>query len=180
MAALRGVSRKNLFLLAVVVLVLLGNGGLTWRLLEGAQEKETLTRQLEDANLALERARRASNVEMVRAQLEAAKSELREVSFPKGVPSVELVDLLVRASQEAGVSLNTLQTLASQLERVGSGQYLMVSHRVEFRATPKQTREFLAKVEEGRLPTLVVDSLVMAPEGDRWRVRMDILLYAAK
>jgi len=172
--------RRSLYVLGLVLLVFVGSAYLTWSIVQGAETKLSVDRQFATANALLQQTKQASDVGSIQAQLASSQAQLREMGFPQQPPSVELVALLVSGAKDSGVELGNLQVTAVEQEKVGSGNYNVMRHRLHVRGSPSQLSGFLGRVERAGFSTLVMNNLSMAIKGSTWEAQVDLYLYSSR
>lgn len=175
---LEQLPRKSLYILGLVAVAFLGSGYMTWFAVQEAEAKVSLEKQRDSASVTLQQLNRTTDLESLKAELAAAQSQLREVSFPERTSDVEFVALLVQASRETGLALGNFQVLVEEQEKVGNGNYRVTRLRLLGSASPPQATAFLGRLEKGGFPTLVVNNLSLAPKEGAWEIRLDIYLYS--
>lgn len=173
-------SRKSLVILGVLAVVLLTNIYMVLLTVQVAGDKLTLQKQTDLANALVEELSAGANVELTQAELESLQGRLKDVSFPEQPASIELLSVLVKASNETGAEMSNLQIVAVDQEKIGDRSYDVMRQRLQVRGTPTQISSFLSKVENSGMRALVVNNMSMSPKGSVWDARLDLYLYSGR
>lgn len=181
---LRRPNTLELVMLAVAILLFVGSGYLFWSYRDVVAEQANLESQVARRESEARRAQDAQQqVERLREELARVEAQLArppELSFPKTVPNVDAVQLILSARDGSGVELNNLTFLGESPARVGTRNYQ--AHRFTLTALGQisQVSSFFKGIEEGGFATLVIKNIVLAPTQGQtaWELGAEITIYA--
>ncbi|MBI2304229.1 MAG: hypothetical protein HYU86_05720 [Chloroflexi bacterium] len=169
-------------LLVAVALLLLLNGVAFMGFIQGEDERTSLNKELARQQEAATKLQREANVEALKTELDDTKAKLASAQavFPKRVPSLEILSLLVQSAQNSGVEINSAALAEVKKEKIGTQEYLSTRFSVKAVALPAQASALLKDMEKGPFPTLHASALTLNidPVSGNWIASFDLTVYS--
>lgn len=143
-----------LVIILLVVYYILGTDYLKQR-----QQHESLSYQIADATRALAQMPQSPTDQEER--LAIAQAELNDIenSFPSRVTSTKVINTILKLADDIGVKAIPLVTQSWSVEKIGEHDYSVLRLNVNVSGSFSQLEIFTAELENGELPTLIIEQL---------------------
>ena len=169
-----------------LALILLAYGLILRGILLERQQQADLEMQLEPLEALLDGQGEGGQALATRqAELAALQAKLAsaELAFPSQVDSTAVVDYIVTAADNNGVSLRRIEARDPLTGTIGGSEYTAFVYEVEVEGGLETIPNFLAALESGAISTLSIDQIhleAQPPPAPEYRATLTVQVYVRR